>query len=72
MGKNVLDDLVIEFGVWGEKLGLLMIICVSLWDIAFTGARNLLHYSIGIKGMVVIWAGVILILASKHINRSLK
>ena len=62
---------ILNLGVLGEKVGLVLIALVSVWDIMWAGGRNLLHYSICWKGVLVIWLGLILIMTSKHIDRQL-
>ena len=72
MTRTFVDDLILMLGTWAEKIGLGLIILISIWDLVFMGARNLLHYSICWKGMIVIWLGVALIILGKHIDKELK
>jgi hypothetical protein len=57
-------------GLYGEKIGWAIIILVTLWDFFFTGARNLLHYSICWKGLIALWVGILLIKFSKYIEKN--
>lgn len=59
-------------GIYGERLGLTLIVWVSISDLAMIGLRHFVEYSIGWKGIGVIWIGVAMILCSKHIDRKLK
>lgn len=63
------DDLIIAFGIWGEVLGLILIALVTLWDIFISGARGFMQYSICWKGIILIWLGIGLVVASKHTKR---
>jgi len=59
-------------GIYGEVIGLVSIALVSLWDFIITGARGFFEYNVGPKGIILIWLGLVLILASKHIDRVTK
>ena len=59
----------IVVGIYGEVVGLLLILMVSMWDLLIQGARGFYEYSICFKGVAVIWVGLALIIASKHIVR---
>lgn len=61
----------IEFhiGIYGEFLGLILIGLVSFWDFMVVGAKGFLEYSVCWKGVLIIWIGLALIVASKHLGR---
>lgn len=62
------DRLLFAIGVWGEGVGIILITIVSVWDLLILGLRSFMEYRIGIAGIVAIWIGVLLIVASKHLD----
>lgn len=62
------DNILYAVGVWGEGAGIILITLVSVWDLLIFGLRSFMEYRIGIAGIIAIWIGVGLILASKHLD----
>ena len=63
------DKLFFFVGLYGEVVGLSIITAISLFDIVVTGARGFFEYAIAWKGIVAIWVGLVLIIASKHLEK---
>lgn len=59
---KILDKLWYWIYCYGYYSGLTLVLIVLLWDFAWTGGRNLLHYSICWKGVLVMLTGLILML----------
>ena len=57
-------------GKYGRKAGLSMVTLVTVWDVMMTGLRGFMEYSIGYKGIVLIWVGVALIFKGHRIERN--
>lgn len=57
-------------GIYGEAVGLGLVLGVDAWDFVIKGARGFLEYRIGPAGVLVSLLGVALIVASKHIKRT--
>ena len=59
-------------GLYGEPAGIVIVLVTCLWDIFLRGARGFLEYSVCWKGIVAILCGVVLIVLSKHFQRTFK
>lgn len=57
-------------GVYGEVTGLYIIALVSIWDFVVLGLRGFFEYRIGWIGIVAIWIGIALIVASKRLDKT--
>ena len=57
-------------GVYGEAVGLFIVGFVSAYDLLMQGVRGFLEWRIAPLGIVAIWLGVILIVASKHLDKN--
>ncbi|MEN6414391.1 MAG: hypothetical protein ABFC84_16760 [Veillonellales bacterium] len=57
-------------GVYGEWVGLMLISLVSVWDLIRIGARGFFEYRVGWVGIVIIWVGLLLIRAGKHLDKN--
>ena len=61
---------------WGMRVGLSLIILVSTWDILTKGGLGCLfvfwRYSIGFKGVAILWLGIFCILGSIWAERKVK
>ncbi len=68
----MLQDIKLQVGILGERIGLGLIVAVTIWDIAFSGLRGFMEYSIGWKGIVCIWVGLVLIYFRKKIDKELR
>ncbi len=62
------DKLLFFVGMYGRLIGVSMIALVSVWDILLFGIRGFYQYSIGYKGIAVIWAALVLILSAKYLQ----
>lgn len=54
----------INIALYGRKIGYALIALVSTWDVLLTGVRGFYEYSIGYKGIVLIWVALGLIVLS--------
>lgn len=68
--KKPFESLALWVGLYGEFVGLSLVALVSAWDFCCVGIRKLFHYSIGWKGILIIWFGIILICAGKRLART--
>ena len=70
--KNWFQDKILNMAIFSEywqTLGLGLIVLVTIYDILRLGMLGFRDYAIGYKGIVLIWVGVGLIVASKRANR---
>lgn len=70
MGKIDWSGLYVWIGSKGVKMGLLLIGMVTAWDVLIMGTRGFFEYSIGYKGIVLIWIGIALIFKGWKIERN--
>lgn len=70
VGTSFKDKVLYCIGVYGEIIGLSLIILVSIFDLIILGGRHFFEFGIGWKGVCLIWVGVILICLSKHLDRT--
>ena len=70
MGRIDWTELWYWTGRNGVKRGLALISLVTVWDVMMTGLRGFMEYSIGYKGIVLIWVGVALIFKGHRIERN--
>ena len=66
---DLYTEIYLNAGIWFWVLGLAIITVVSLWDVFMQGIRQLFHYAVCWKGIVLIWVGLILIGISRAIDR---
>ena len=59
-------------GVWGEAWGLVLIAIVCLWDFVMLGIRHFAEWRIAPAGQVALIIGIVLIVASKHLDKNFK
>ena len=64
------DNILSTIGIWGELAGLVLIALVSFWDFIVIGGRGFFEYAIAWKGILAIWVGLGLIVASKHLDKT--
>ena len=64
------DNIKYWVGLYGEIIGILLIVLVSTWDLFKWGILRFLEYKICWGGIAIIWLGVFLIVASKHWQES--
>ena len=48
---------------YGFYVGIGLIILVTLFDVLWSGMRGFMEYNIGVKGILLIWIGLFLMLA---------
>lgn len=69
MGRIDWSGSYVWLGTNGVRRGLALISLVTVWDIVLTGLRGFFQYSIGWKGILIIWIGVMLIAKGYKIEK---
>jgi len=64
------DNLFYFIAAYGEEIGLGILLGVSVYDLLLTGARGFFEYSISCRGVVMMWCGIALVVASKHLDKT--
>jgi hypothetical protein len=69
-GRIDWSGLYVWLGTNGVRRGLALISLVTMWDIMMFGWRGFLQYSIGYKGIALIWLGIALIFKGRRIEQN--
>ena len=67
-----MQDLKLWLGIWGEKLGLVLVFAPTLYDFIGTGLRGFFEWKILPLGIVMMLIGGVLIYISKRIDKELR
>ena len=70
MGRIDWSELYVWLGTHGVRRGLTLIGAVTIWDILMFGWRGFFEYSIGWKGILIVWCGLWLILQGHKIEKN--
>ena len=64
--KRDIEESIYYYG-WYTGIGL--IVFVTLFDVLWSGIRGFLEYNIGVRGILLIWLGLFLMLAGGRDSR---
>ena len=62
--REKMDEAILRLGVYGVRVGLVLIFTPIVWDILMIGVRHMFHWAICWKGILMMIVGALTMLGS--------